>query len=88
MNTLTLSDGRELSYHEYGDPQGAPMIFNHGLSGSRHVEMFCGDADNILDVKMPLHLAKRLPDCTTHVWEGADHYGFVDRWLDFLRAAV
>lgn len=34
-NTLTLSDGRELSWWSYGDPDGTPVIFNHGLSDSR-----------------------------------------------------
>jgi pimeloyl-ACP methyl ester carboxylesterase len=57
---------------------------------SHHVELFYGDADDMLDPKMPLHLAERLPDCTTHVWPGAGHYGFVDRdrWVQFLSAAV
>jgi pimeloyl-ACP methyl ester carboxylesterase len=57
---------------------------------SQHVELFYGDADDILDPKMPLHLADRLPDCTTHVWPGAGHYGFVDRerWTQFLGAAA
>ena len=56
---------------------------------SHHVEMFYGDADDILDPKMPLRLADRLPDCTTHIWPGAGHYGFVDahRWTEFLSAA-
>ncbi len=35
MNTLTLSDGRVLAYDEYGDPDGAPVIFCHGFSDSR-----------------------------------------------------
>lgn len=53
-----------------------------------HVELFYGDADDILDPRMPLHLAERLPDCSTHVWPGAGHYGFVDRprWTAFLSA--
>ena len=57
---------------------------------SQHVELFYGDADDILDPKMPLHLAERLPDCTTHVWPGAGHYGFVDRerWIQFLGAVA
>jgi pimeloyl-ACP methyl ester carboxylesterase len=57
---------------------------------SHHVELFYGDADDILDPKMPLHLAGRLPDCTTHVWPGAGHYGFVDRerWTQFLGAVA
>jgi pimeloyl-ACP methyl ester carboxylesterase len=54
------------------------------------VELFYGDADDILDPKMPLHLASRLPDCTTHVWNGAGHYGFVDRqrWSEFFSAVT
>jgi pimeloyl-ACP methyl ester carboxylesterase len=35
MATLTLADGRELSWWEYGDPDGLPVIFSHGLSDSR-----------------------------------------------------
>ena len=35
MPKLTLSDGRTLAYDEYGDPDGAPVIFNHGFSDSR-----------------------------------------------------
>ncbi|TWU13297.1 Non-heme chloroperoxidase [Symmachiella macrocystis] len=56
----------------------------------QRVELFYGDADDILDVKMPLHLAKQLPDCKTHVWDGAGHYGFVDdnRWSEFMNAAT
>lgn len=55
---------------------------------SQHVELFYGDADDILDITMPLRLAERLPDCTSHVWENAGHYGFVDlnRWSDFMSA--
>lgn len=51
-----------------------------------HVELFYGDTDDILDPQMPLRLGERLPDCTTHVWPGAGHYGFVDRdrWSAFL----
>ena len=32
--TLTLVDGRELTYDTYGDPAGAPVIFSHGFSDS------------------------------------------------------
>jgi hypothetical protein len=31
---VTLSDGRELNYDIYGDPEGAPVIFSHGFSDS------------------------------------------------------
>jgi len=29
---MTLSDGRELTYDIYGDPDGVPVIFSHGFS--------------------------------------------------------
>ena len=35
METLTLADGRELTYDTYGDPDGMPVIFNHGVFDSR-----------------------------------------------------
>ena len=34
-STLSLKDGRIISYAEYGDPQGLPMIGFHGMPGSR-----------------------------------------------------
>jgi pimeloyl-ACP methyl ester carboxylesterase len=34
-NQLRLSDGRILGYAEYGDPEGAPVFFFHGMPGSR-----------------------------------------------------
>lgn len=33
--TLTLSDGRQLGYSEYGDPKGYPIFYFHGFPGSR-----------------------------------------------------
>lgn len=33
--TLKLSDGRVLSFSEYGDPQGQPLFYFHGGPGSR-----------------------------------------------------
>lgn len=33
--SITLRDGRRLSYAEYGDPEGAPFIVLHGMPGSR-----------------------------------------------------
>ena len=33
--TVDLSDGRRLSYAEYGDADGAPLVFLHGTPGSR-----------------------------------------------------
>ena len=34
-SVLTLKDGRRLAYAEYGDPQGKPLFFFHGMPGSR-----------------------------------------------------
>lgn len=31
---MTLSDGRTLAFHSYGDPDGTPVIFSHGFSDS------------------------------------------------------
>jgi pimeloyl-ACP methyl ester carboxylesterase len=33
--TVTVGDGRELAYAEYGDPEGTPVVFCHGMPGSR-----------------------------------------------------
>jgi hypothetical protein len=37
---------------------------------SQHVDLFYGDADDLLDREMSQQLGARLPDCTTHVWRG------------------
>ena len=34
-SVLTLKDGRRLAYAEYGDPNGKPLFFFHGMPGSR-----------------------------------------------------
>jgi len=35
LESIKLSDGRDLAFDVYGDPNGTPVIFNHGLSDSR-----------------------------------------------------
>jgi pimeloyl-ACP methyl ester carboxylesterase len=35
VETLTLADGRDLSYDTYGEPDGLPVVFSHGLGDSR-----------------------------------------------------
>jgi pimeloyl-ACP methyl ester carboxylesterase len=35
VRVITLADGRELTFDEFGDPDGVPMIFNHGIGSSR-----------------------------------------------------
>ena len=32
---LRLDDGRALGYAEYGQPDGAPIVYLHGMPGSR-----------------------------------------------------
>lgn len=34
-HTFDLSDGRKLGYADYGDPSGKPILYQHGLPGSR-----------------------------------------------------
>lgn len=34
-HTYTLPDGRELGYADYGDPKGKPILYQHGIPGSR-----------------------------------------------------
>jgi pimeloyl-ACP methyl ester carboxylesterase len=34
-NFVTLQDGRQLAYAEYGDPNGMPAVYCHGFPGSR-----------------------------------------------------
>jgi pimeloyl-ACP methyl ester carboxylesterase len=52
------------------------------------VELFVGTDDDILDPEMSSRLAARLPDCTTHQWDGAGHYAVYGHWEEFLRALV
>jgi pimeloyl-ACP methyl ester carboxylesterase len=37
--TVTLADGRVLSYAEHGDPEGAPIVYNHPLPGARNFNL-------------------------------------------------
>jgi pimeloyl-ACP methyl ester carboxylesterase len=52
------------------------------------VDVFVGDADDILDPEMSTRLAARLPHSTVHRWEGSGHYGVYGRWEEFFRALV
>lgn len=38
MKTLTLNNGRTLAYGIYGDPNGTPVVYCHGLSDSRMIK--------------------------------------------------
>jgi len=35
--TLLLKDGRRLTYSDQGDPEGVPIVFMHGMAGSRYL---------------------------------------------------
>jgi pimeloyl-ACP methyl ester carboxylesterase len=43
-NTIRLSDGRDLGYAEYGDPDGRSLFFFHGGGGSRLLGELCHEA--------------------------------------------
>ena len=34
-HTCTLPDGRKLGYADYGDPNGKPILYQHGIPGIR-----------------------------------------------------
>jgi pimeloyl-ACP methyl ester carboxylesterase len=42
-NFITLPDGRKLSYAEFGDPDGHPVIYFHGGGSSRLEPLLVGD---------------------------------------------
>lgn len=52
MQTVTLADGRVLTYDTYGDPDGVPVIFSHGFSDSRLVRNPDDDLTRSLGVWM------------------------------------
>lgn len=52
MDLFTLADGRRLSYREYGDPNGKPVIFSHGFSDSSLIQ----NADESLVANLSLRV--------------------------------
>ncbi|BBM00284.1 alpha/beta fold hydrolase [Microbulbifer sp. GL-2] len=48
MQILQMKDGRKLAYDVYGDPNGIPVIFNHGFSDSRLIR----NPDNTLTASL------------------------------------
>ena len=44
VRTMRLADGRALAWAEYGDPEGAPLIFHHGIPSSRMAAAVLGGA--------------------------------------------
>ncbi len=52
------------------------------------MELYVGDADDILDPAMSTRLGRRIPDCTLHRWPGAGHYAVYGRWGEFTGSLV
>lgn len=52
----------------------------------QHVEIFHGDADEILGVGMAEELAGRLAGSRAHNWAGGGHYSVFAQWEEFLRS--
>jgi len=50
--SIRLKDGRTLGYIEYGDPEGKPIFFFHGLPGSRFSGKETNDAAKKLGVRV------------------------------------
>jgi pimeloyl-ACP methyl ester carboxylesterase len=46
---MTLANGRQLGYAEYGDPNGFPIFFFHGFPGSAHVSVLYNQIERIID---------------------------------------
>jgi pimeloyl-ACP methyl ester carboxylesterase len=51
-NIITLADGRQLGYAEYGDPAGWPLMFFHGTPGSRIMARFAAPKARRLGVRL------------------------------------
>lgn len=49
---LRLKDGRRLGYAEYGDPEGKPLFFFHGMPGSRLEAELTDRAANRLGIRL------------------------------------
>ena len=50
-NQIKLSDGHFTGYAGYGDPQGTPVLYFHGMPGSR----FDGNTPNVDEIATRLH---------------------------------
>lgn len=49
---ITLNDGRQLAYAEFGDPDGKPVIYNHGYNGSRFEGYMMGNAIDTAEIRL------------------------------------
>ena len=84
--TLTLPDGRVLAWAEYGDPDGAPLIFHHGIPSSRMAAAVLDGAADRNGVRLIApdrpgyglsdpKPGRRIPDWPADVKALADHLG-------------
>jgi pimeloyl-ACP methyl ester carboxylesterase len=55
---------------------------------SQSVELFYGDADEILSPRMYRELGDRLGDCRVHPWAGGGHYALFAHWPELLAATA
>ena len=53
---VTLPDGRRLAYTEWGVPDGLPVLYFHGMPGSR---LWCPDEDATADARVRLIMPDR-----------------------------
>ena len=81
-NYLSLPDGRQLCYVEYGDPEGSPIILVHGNPNSR-----------LLYGVLPgsPFLPYAVPGRSRSVWiaifiKGAGHFGIFEHMPEMLQA--
>ncbi len=83
---ISLRDGRRLAYTEVGDPEGVPIIHQHGMPGSRLEHQAELDFYRLIGVRVITpdrpgygmsdpHPHRRLLDWPSDVAELADHLG-------------
>ena len=51
-HTLQLTDGRTLGYAEFGEPEGVPVFYFHGLPGSRLEAQLIDQCDSEINTKL------------------------------------
>ncbi|WKN43970.1 alpha/beta fold hydrolase [Tunicatimonas pelagia] len=51
-DVLTLSDGRKVGYLDVGDPNGAPVFYNHGAASSRIEALFFAESAANLNIRI------------------------------------
>ncbi len=50
--SITLRDGRKLSFADYGDPGGRPIFFFHGFPGSRFDGEYAGQVAGVMGIRL------------------------------------